>query len=326
MKVGITGASGFVGGNLVRRLLRGDYEIRALVHKNHKAIDGLEIEVVKGDILKPETLDIFCKDLDVVIHLAGFISIGGDPLKELYKVNVEGTQNLVKACKMAGVKRFIHFSTIHAFKMEPKEKTLNEKRSLSTQSKIPYELTKAVAEKWVIEQKAKDFDVIVLNPTAIIGPYDFKPSLLGELFIKVCEGNIPALVPGGYNWVDVRDVCDGTISAITKGKSGEHYILSGSWKSVVDFVKMISIEYGKELKKPVFPFWLAHIGLPFVWLGAKFSGSRPLYTNESLKILKSGNKKISNDKARKELGFGPRPLIESVRDTLDWLQEYKLIK
>jgi dihydroflavonol-4-reductase len=326
MKIGITGASGFVGGNLVRRLLRGDYQIRALVHSNHKALDGLDIEVVQGDILKPHTLDDFCDSLDVVFHLAGFISIGGDPMKKLYQINVEGTQNLLKACKKAGVKRFIHFSTIHAFEMEPSEKVLNEKRSLSIQSKIPYEYTKAVAEKWVMEQKSDEFEVVVLNPTAIIGPNDYSPSLMGELFIKVCEGKLPALVPGGYNWVDVRDVCDGAISAITLGISGEHYILSGTWKSVEDFVKMISKENGKEYKKPVFPFWAAQIGLPFIWFYSKISGSKPLYTFESIKILKFGNKKISNAKARKVLGYGPRPLIESVRDTLDWLQENNLIK
>lgn len=326
MKVGITGASGFVGGNLVRRLLRGDYQIRALVHNHHQALDGLDVELVKGDILQPETLVDFCKGLDVVFHLAGFISIGGDPVKKLYEINVVGTQNLVSACKKAGVKRFIHFSTIHAFEYQPKDKVLNEKSKLSTKSSSPYESTKAIAEKWVIEQQAANFDVIVLNPTAIIGPNDYKPSLLGELFVKVCEGNLPALVPGGYNWVDVRDVCDGAISAITKGKGGEHYILSGTWKSVVDFVKMISKEYGKEYKKPLVPFWLAQLGLPFIWLYSKASGSKPLYTFESIKILKFGDIKISNARAKRVLGYGPRPLIESVRDTLDWLQENKLIK
>lgn len=315
-----------MGGNLVRRLLRGNYQIRALVHNNHSTLDGLEIEVVQGDILDPLSLDVFCKGLDVVFHLAGFISIGGDSMKQLYQINVEGTKNLVNACKKAGVKRFIHFSTIHAFETTPAGKILNEKRKLATKSSSPYEYTKAIAEKWVIEQQSEGFDVIVLNPTAIIGPNDYKPSLLGELFIKVCEGNLPALVPGGYNWVDVRDVCDGAISAITKGEGGEHYILSGHWKSVVDFVKMISKENGKEFKKPVVPFWAAQLGLPFIWLFSKISGSKPLYTFESIKILKFGNLKISNAKARKVLGYGPRPLIESVRGTLDWLQENQLIK
>ena len=245
---------------------------------------------------------------------------------QLYKVNVEGTQNLLNASKDAGVKRFIHFSSIHAFEMEPSDKTLNEKRNLSTQSKIPYEYTKAVAEKWVLGQQSEGFDVIILNPTAIIGPNDFMISLMGELFIKVCNGNLPALVPGGYNWVDVRDVCDGAISAIDKGRGGEHYILSGTWKSVADFVKMIGKENGKEINKPVFPFWLAKVGLPFIWVGAKLSGSKPLYTIESLRILKFGSKKISNAKARKDLGYGPRPLVDSIRDTIDWLQENNMIK
>lgn len=326
MRIGVTGASGFIGVNLVKKLLRGDNQIRVLLHTNHSTLDGLDIELIHGDITKPQTLEAFCNDLDVVFHLAGFISIGGDSLKKLYQINVEGTQNLVNASKKAGVKKFIHFSSINVFEMEPTDTVLDEKRKLATKSKVPYKYTKAIAEKWVIEQQNKDFDVIVLNPTAVIGPYDYKPSLLGELFIKVCEGKLPALIPGGYNWVDVRDVCDGAVSAMTKGRGGQQYILSGNWKSVVDFVKMICTEYGVEMKKPVLPFWVAQLGLPFIWLFSKISGSTPLYTVESIKILKFGSKKISNAKASVELGYRSRPLTESVRDTLEWLNEHKMIK
>lgn len=326
MKIGITGANGFVGANLIRKLLREKYSLRALQFTNHKALDGLTVEIVKGDVNKPETLEKFCDGLDAVIHLAGKVSIGGDSFAELYKTNVVGTQNLVKACKKAGVKRFIHFSSIHALDNSPLDKVMDEKRALATQSNIPYEHTKSIGEEWVLKQQEANFDVIVLNPTAMIGPNDFKPSLMGQLFIQIAEGKIRALVPGGYNWVDVRDVCDAAIHAIKKGKGGERYILSGTWKSVVDFIQLINKELGKESVLPVLPFWVAHIGIPFIYFWSKITRTRPLYTSESLRILKMGNKKINHSKASKELGFGPRPLTESIRDTLDWLQENKLIK
>jgi len=324
--IGITGANGHVGANLVRRMMQDDYSIRVLQYRDHEAYDGLKVEIVSGDLNDPDSLIPFCKGLDVLIHLAAKISIGNNTFESIYKVNVDGTKNLVTTAKKSGVKKYIHFSSIHALMHDPLDVMMDESRPLATNSAIAYEKTKSIADEWVMQQQSDKFDVIVLNPTAIIGPNDFKPSLMGQMLIRLYNGSLPGLIPGGYNWVDVRDVCDATCNAVKMGRGGERYILGGTWKSVSEYATLAGAVNGKVIKKPVFPLWVARLGLPFIQLYSKLAGEHPLYTNQSLMILQQGNQNISNEKAKKELGFNPRPLEDTLKDTIDWLKANKMIK
>jgi len=326
MKIAITGASGHIGANLTRMLLgKKDVELRLLQHHHSKAIEGLNAEIFHGDLEKPETLEPLCKDADIVIHLAAKISIKTNSFESLKEVNLEGTRSLVSVAKKAGVKRFIHFSTIHVFEHAPDNEIMDESKPMIENSPLPYEITKSMADKWVLQQQSDDFEVIILNPTSIIGPFDFQPSLQGEFIIRLYNNALPGLVPGGYDWVDVRDVAGAAIAAITKGTPGERYFLSGHYITVSDFAKSMEEVTGKKIIKRVFPLWLAYLGVPFIKLWSKIRNEEPLYTNQSLSILQSGNKKISNQKARKELDFNPRPLTETLRDTLDWFKKNNYI-
>ncbi|MCK5371518.1 MAG: NAD-dependent epimerase/dehydratase family protein, partial [Cyclobacteriaceae bacterium] len=309
----------------VRRLLKEDLDIRVLQYHEHQALDGLQVETVIGDLNQPESLDRFCKGVDIVFHLAAKISIGQNSFDSLYKINVEGTQNLVASSKRAGVKRFIHFSSIHAYIHFPLDEPMDETRPLATDSKIAYERTKSIAQEWILKQQTDNFDVIVLNPTSIIGPVDYKPSLQGQFIMQVYDGKLPGLIPGGYDWVDVRDVCEAACNAIYQGKGGEKYILSGYYKSVTDFVKLIAQVTDRKIKLPVFPLWMAYMGVPFMFLWSKISGEKPLFTRQALDILQMGNRHIKNDKAKKELSYNPRPLAESLKDTISWLKENNYI-
>lgn len=325
-KIGVTGANGHVGANLVRRLLKDNYEIRVLQYNDHEAFDGLQVEVVKGNLLDPKSLDLFCQNLDVVIHLAAKISIGHNSYDSIAQVNIDGTKNIVHAAKKAKVKRFIHFSTIDAFIHTPLDQPLDESSPLAFNSEISYEKTKSIAEDWVRNQQADNFDVIIFCPTAIVGPFDFKPSLMGDLLIRLYTNKLPGLVPGGYDFVDVRDICDAACNAIYQGRGGEKYIVSGTWKSVADFAKLVGSVADKKVTSTVFPLWAARLGLPFIQIYSKLTNQQPLYTSESLSILQEGNKNISNEKARKELGYSPRPLAETLKDTIDWLKENNSIR
>jgi dihydroflavonol-4-reductase len=325
MKIGITGASGHVGANLIRRLSTEDHELRVLQHNHDEAYDAIRMEIVKGALDDQESLDKFCEGQDVIFHLAAKISIGNNSYDSIYSVNVTGTKNLVKASKKAGVKRFIHFSSIDALEHAPLDVELDEKRPLRTNSKVAYESTKAIGEEWVKSQKEDDFEVIVLNPTAIIGPNDFKPSFTGDFMIQIYNRKLPGLIPGGYNWVDVRDVCEAAKNAIYQGQSGESYILSGHYKSAVDFVALVGQVTDRKTKVPVFPIWMAKLSLPFVFILSKISGKDPIFTRQSLEIIQKGNKNISCQKAKKELGYTPRPLAETIKDSINWFKENKYI-
>lgn len=320
MKIAITGTNGHVGNNLCRKLLNKGYAVRGLVYNDNTSIKDLDIETVRGDILDPVSLDKLFEGVDVAIHLAAIISIEKNET-ELFKVNVDGTRNVVDACKKAGVKKLIHFSTIHAIEHMPLNEVLDENRPIITFSKIKYEQSKAEGDRVVHELCGKDLEFIIFNPTAIIGPNDFKPSLLGQALIKMAKNQIPMLVPGGYDWVDVRDICDAVINAITLDKSGERYLVSGGWRSLKDLSQIISDVTGRKTPTMMAPVALAKMGLPFIQAWAKIRHEHPLYTKDSLDVLMMSSKRISHAKAEQDLGFKARPLEETVRDSCGWFEE-----
>jgi dihydroflavonol-4-reductase len=295
----------------------------------HNHLDGLiqsGVDIVRGDITDKDSLLPLLKDVDIVFHLAARISISGDPDGLVYKINAEGTRNLLEVARIFKPQRIIHFSSIHAFSQHPIHEPLDEFRPLVGNAGFAYDRSKAEGERLVQQYIRDGNDAVILSPTAIIGPVDFEPSLVGQALIDIYHHRIPSLVPGGYNWVDVRDVVDAAIAAIEKGRSGEKYLLSGTWHSLEEFSALIGQITGRKTVKMVLPMWAAWVGLPFIALQSRISGKKPLYTSESLVILKEGNRKINNHKARVELGFQPRTLHDTIRDTLSWMYKNNMIK
>jgi dihydroflavonol-4-reductase len=326
MIVAVTGASGHVGVNLCQTLISKGYKVRALIHSHSTGLSDLPVEQISGDVLNNSTLTPLMKGADVVFHLAARISINGDPDGSVRQTNTVGTHNMLKAATEFGVSRFIHFSSIHAISQHPLKEQLDENRPLVSDHGYAYDRSKADGERLVLAASMKGLNAIVLSPTAILGPLDPEPSLSGQAVADICNRKIPSLVPGGYDWVDVRDVVDAAINAIDQGRPGEKYILSGQWASLVEFSGYISNITGQKTNLHVIPMWVAHAGLPFISAFSKLTRQKPLYTRESLQAISEGNKLISNQKAREELAFNPRPLEESLRDLIHYLTTKKLIK
>jgi dihydroflavonol-4-reductase len=199
---------------------------------------------------------------------------------------------------------------------------IDESRSfVQSHSCPPYDRSKAAGEREVIKGIRKGLDTIIIIPTGIIGPYDFRPSHSGEFLLSLAKGKLPALLGGGFNWVDVRDVIQGALSAEKKAPSGARYILSGHWVSVRDMATEVETIMGVPSPRFLFPIWLAQLGVPLTTLIARWTGKRPLYTTVSLKALAS-NRMISCDKATRELDYHPRPFADTIKDTLDWFSNY----
>jgi len=316
----VTGAAGHAGANLVRALVAKGRPVRALVHLDRRALEGLDIEVIQGDICNPDSLLKAFEGAEVVYHLAARISISKDPWSRLEAVNITGTRNVVEACLRCGVRRLVHFSSIHTMTDTSNGTPVDESNPLVESHRYPpYDRSKAAAERELRQGIAKGLDAIIISPTAIIGPYDYKPSHFGEALLRLANGRLPALVAGGFDWVDVRDVVGGAMRAESTAPTGAKYILSGHWLSLREVAKMAEELTGVKAPGSVCPMWLARIGAPFVTAFDTLARRRPLYTAISLQALR-GHRHISHQKATRELDYQPRPFRETLIDTLEWFE------
>jgi dihydroflavonol-4-reductase len=321
MTVVVTGASGHLGANLVRALLERDETVRVLVHRSAAALAGFEdrIERIEGSVCEPDSLGPAFDGARRVYHLAGVISIDGDPDGRVHRVNVEGTRNVARACLERGVGRLVQVSSVHAYDMDPRDEVLDEGRRQVADSPhhSPYDRSKALGERIVRAQIDAGLDAVIVNPTGIMGPVDFGPSRLGQLLLDLSTGKLPALLDGGFDFVDVRDVAAGILAAGEQGRRGENYILGNAWYSIHALARLVEAAGGSRAPRFISPVWAARLGVPFARVASRVSGREPLFTRESLEVLIS-NRSISSRKARAELGFAPRSLAETVTDTLQW--------
>ena len=317
----VTGASGHIGNNLIRALAAEGRKVRAVQHVNRRNIEGLDVEIILGDVCHPDTLRRAFEGADVVYHLAARISLESNDYPVLEPINVTGVKNVVEACIDSKVKRLVHFSSIHAFIQESIGKPIDENCPLVEPKNCPpYDRTKAAGEKIIYEAVERGLNAIVVSPTAVIGPYDWEPSFLGEALLTMARGKLPAMVHGGFDWVDVRDVVKGAVAAEKKAPTGAKYLLSGHFASMRDLALMVEEIMGTPAPKLMMPKWLAFVGAPFMAGFAKMTGQRPLYTSASIRALRSGQD-VSHDKARRELGYNPRPLRQTILETLEWFHE-----
>ncbi|MDH3732122.1 MAG: NAD-dependent epimerase/dehydratase family protein [Gemmatimonadota bacterium] len=318
MTVVVTGATGHVGANVCRGLLGRGLSVRALHRSNTAPLAGLDLERREGDVLDPASLDAAFLGARAVIHLAARISIDGDPDGSVWRTNVEGPRNVVDACMRAGVERLVHVSSFHAFRQDPIDRPLTEERSRVGADGYVYDRSKAAGEREIDRGVAAGLEAVILNPTGIIGPFDFGPSLMGSAILDMYHGRMPALVPGGSDWVDVRDVAGAAIAALGRGDAGDRHLLSGGWTSLRDLAALVSRAAGRRPPRATVPGLVLRAGLPLVRIAARAGGVSPVYTRQSLDALTRSSRDVRHDRASRTLDFAPRPLEETLADALEW--------
>ena len=319
----VTGATGHIGNVLVRKLLAQGEKVRALVWRDEDTtpIKGLDVEKVEGDVLDPISLEPALRGVETVYHLAGIISImpGRNPL--VWQVNVEGTRNVLEASQRAHIRRLIYTSSIHAIARAPNGVEMDESLGFDVHNPYgEYDRSKATASLEVQKAAAEGLDAVIVCPTGVIGPYDFRGSEMGEVIRGAAEAHPMFYVEGAYDFVDVRDVADGMIAAEKHGRQGESYILSGQKLSVRYLLATVREVTGKAFSSVKIPFSLAEFAAYFTPWYYRKTQSKPRFTPYSLEVLKS-NSDISHKKAASELGYKPRPVYESIADTVRWLFE-----
>ena len=327
MTVAITGAAGFVGGNLVRALLAQGRQVRAIIlHEGERArLEGLDVEIVTGDVRDPEALDRAFAGVEVVYHLASYISLQPDEWPLVEAINVDGARHVVEACLANGVRRLVHFSSFHALVQEPHDVPVDESAPLITDPhSAPYNRSKAAAELAVQAGIERGLDAIIIRPTGIIGPYDFGPSYFGSVLLDMARGKLPYLVEGGCDWVDVRDVVAGALRAEAEAPTGARYLLSGRYVSLQGIAQLVQEVTGKPAPGVVWPMALVRLYVPLHALASRLRRVPARLTAVALEEL-SGNPHISHALAARELGYAPRPVRQTIADTLQWYRTNGLL-
>ena len=325
VKAAITGATGHIGSALVRELLARGCSVRALVRKDTRSLDGLPVETTPGDLENEKSLRSAFEGADVVFHAAGLISLASAGARsgaaKLARVNCEGTRRVIEACRACRVRRLVHVSSVEALDCEPRGLPVDEERPLGdVRSGDPYAVSKAAGEREVRRAVAEGLDAVILYPTGVIGPYDFKPSLLGRAVIAIARGVFPALVAGGFDWVDVRDVAQAAATAAETAPPGSRYLVGGAWASLAELAGLVCGVTGARLPRLVVPTLLAHAWAPVAAAAARVTGTPALFTSYTLRTI-SDNRRVSHERAGRELGYSPRGLEETVRDTCRWFAE-----
>jgi dihydroflavonol-4-reductase len=324
VKTAVTGATGHVGSALVRELLARGHSVRALVRKDTRSLEGLPVESVPGDLDSEKSLRRAFEGAEVIFHAAALISLAsrgiGSGAGKLDRVNTDGTRRVLEACRACGVRRLVHVSSVEVLDPEPRDEPVDEEHPLVAEGTgDPYGASKAAAEREVRRAAADGQDTVIIYPTGVIGPYDFKPSMMGRAVIAIAKGGFPALVPGGFDWVDVRDVAWLAAEACERAPAGcSRYVAGGAWTTLAVLAAHVCRVTGARPPLLVVPTVLAHAWAPVAAAAARVTGTPALYTSYTLRTI-SGERRVSHAKATRELGYTPRSLEQTVRDTVAWL-------
>ena len=319
----VTGATGQMGNVLVRQLLAERETVRAVVPswEDTTPLQELKVELVDGDVRNLDALQRAFEGADLVYHLAGIASytLGNGHL--LHEVNVAGTRNVVRACLETGVPRMVYASSIHAILEPDVGRIIDESLPFDPQGAVgAFATSIAMATLEVLKGVEAGLDAVIVCPTGVLGPHDYGPSEIGQLMILAATGQLRAYLDGAYDFVDVRDVAQGLILAAENGRAGESYILCGQRNTIRDLVYLVEEASGIQAPSLRVPIPLARVVARFSPLFSGLTGTKPLFTGYSVHGL-AGDCLTTCGKATLEMGYWPRPLRESVGDTLHWYKE-----
>ncbi|MHB1376692.1 MAG: SDR family oxidoreductase [Candidatus Humimicrobiaceae bacterium] len=319
----VTGANGYLGNVLVKKLLKRGHKVRALVRNTSdlQSLKDLNIELYTGDIGEISSLRKAFDGADNVYHLAGKISLMPGDRNLIHKINYLSTKNVIQACFECKVKRLVYTSSIHALEDTPNGVIINEDVPYcSGTNKSSYDSSKSLASKEVLKAAKEGLDAVIVNPTGIVGPYDFPVSAITKTFIDFTKSKLKLAIMGAYDFVDVRDVAEGHILACEKGKKGENYILSGERVKVSEMMNMLESITGIKAPKYYLPVGFGKFIGSLMPIYYRITGVKPYFTRYTVEVLCS-NSYISHEKATKQLGYNPRPIKDSIRDSLTWINE-----
>lgn len=324
MKILVTGPDGVLGSNLVRELLKREYEVSVLLLEGTSSptLEGLNITKYYGNILNTNNLDESIAGKDVVIHCAASTSVYPARDEFVNKVNIDGSQNIIDACLKHDIKRLVYVGTANSFGYGTTHENPGKEGNPYTSIKygLDYMDSKRKAQEIVLEAvEQKGLPAVIVNPTFMIGPYDSKPSS-GEMILALYKGKVPGYTSGGKNYVAVKDAAFAMANAVTMGRVGECYILGNENLTFKEAFDKIATTIGVKPPKRNLPdFIVKSYGGVNSFL-AKMFKFKPAVTKE-LATISCDMHFYSPEKARQELGLPQTPIEDAVKECFDWFKE-----
>ena len=315
----VTGATGLVGNNLVRTILERGETVRALVRGDGipECLSGLPVETARGDVRDPESLERAAKGVRYVLHAAADMHIGWHHLERQRQINVGGSRNVGLAARAAGA-RMVHVSSVDALPDSVDGKPVDEETPDRCKVPCTYVVTKREAEQAVRHLMLQGLDAVIVNPGFMLGPWDWKPSS-GRMLLAIARVRIPAAPRGGMSGCDVRDVAAAILNAANRGRGGERYILAGENISYFDAWRMFARIVGQPPGPSyLIPPWINWLSGRAGDLWARVSGNETDVNSAMIQMSQRFHYYCS-DRAKRELGYQPRPFEQSARDAWEWL-------
>lgn len=321
----VTGATGLVGNNVVRLLLERGERVRVLARRpDDKSLAGLPIEIVPGDITQPECLPAAMRGVEIVIHSAALVHVGWTREEEMRVINVQGTRHVAAAARAAGA-RMLHVSSVDALGLGTREQPADEETPFNSRIvECGYVHTKRAAEVVIQEEISRGLDAVIVNPTLMLGPWDWKPSS-GKLILEIARGWAKVAPPGGNDYCDVRDVAAGIFAAIERGQTGRRYILGGAPLSYMDAFTLIADVVGVKPPWKIASALVLNATKAVAALQTRLTGKEPDYNGAAIEFSKLPHH-FSYARATAELGYQVRPAHEAIQAAWDWFVEYGYVK
>lgn len=319
----VTGCTGHIGNVLIRNLLENRYKVTALVlpSEDLTPIKDLDVKLIEGDVTDRDFIFKIIKKDYIVFHLAGIIDIGSIPEQKVFKVNIDGTKNVVDACIKNKAKKLLYTSTVNI--IDPIDgRVLKEPKTFNAKIiKGPYAVSKYQATQYILDKcKDSNLNAVILYPSAVVGPFDFKVSEVGQVILDFMNRKLYGYVIGGYNFVDVRDVAEALRLASKKGKNGESYIISGQTMTFKTLLQTINRVLNRKYIPPKIAIWFVKLFAKVSSAFYKLRGKKPVLSDYSISAF-TRNSNFSHKKATKQLGYNPRSVIVSVEDSVNWFIE-----
>jgi degradative hydroxymethylglutaryl-CoA reductase len=322
-KVLVTGAAGHLGANLVHRLLDEGLEVRVLLRKgsDNSAVDGLDVERVYGDLRDPASLESAVRGAKLVFHAAAKVStVEASPalMREIYECNVIGTKNMLRACGDAGVDRVVVTGSFSAvgYDLDNFEKPGNEDMPFwPFEEVLPYARTKMQVEHETLKACVDGLDAVIATSCAILGPHDYKPSRMGRTLCDYAHGKLSAYIPGGFDFVAAKDIVEGHVLAMKRGRTGHKYIISTQYLELDDIMDIFEEVTGRPRPRVKLPASvMAGVAEVSSFLYNTFSPDTPQrFTPGAVRILRK-RRKADTSKAQRELGYRPTSIRAAVHD------------